>query len=284
MTTLVGAHCILKVQLTTIEVGPGLASSHPDHHHWGWPWIGNFLLFLSSLPYSSFSSLAAPPAGIQSDSDPKWSSSCFSPPVAAMERSKVICSIQVWGRDLGLSSKVSLDFAGLGRPCSWAPLLFLLLDVALYNTFPPADWRDGRDLLDMDLHCSLHVLPFLPRLSWVDLACTGDVFAMPTGEEHLRGIWVSARCMPSSLVSRGFTKPWVGQVALRSPTNRHALDLLFHWTIKATRNEFLYIGSMVPFPWSAPSSIEIPALRVPRYRLAPVDCFSSSFVTGKAPC
>ena len=44
------------------------------------------------------------------------------------------------------------------------------------------------------------------------------------------------------------------------------------------------IGSMVPFPWSAPSSIEIPALRVPRYRLAPVDCFLSSSVTGKAPC
>ena len=45
-----------------------------------------------------------------------------------MERSKVICSIQVWGRDVGLSRKVSLDFAGLGSPCSWAFLLFLLLD------------------------------------------------------------------------------------------------------------------------------------------------------------
>ena len=27
------------------------------------------------------------------------------------------------------------------------------------------------------------------------------------------------------LVSRGFTKSWVGQVASRSPINRHALDL-----------------------------------------------------------
>ena len=44
------------------------------------------------------------------------------------------------------------------------------------------------------------------------------------GEEHLRGLWDSARCMLSSVVSRGFTKSWVGQVALRSPTNRHALD------------------------------------------------------------
>ena len=31
------------------------------------------------------------------------------------------------------------------------------------------------------------------------------------------------------------------------------------------------IGSMVLSPWSAPSSLEIPALRVPRCRLAPVD-------------
>ena len=53
---------------------------------------------------------------IQSDHPP-----AFSPPVAAMERSKVICSIQVWGRDVGLSSKVSLDFAGLGSPLALEP-------------------------------------------------------------------------------------------------------------------------------------------------------------------
>ena len=35
---------------------------------------------------------------------------------------------------------------------------------------------------------------------------------------------------------------------------------------------------------SAPSTIKIPALRVPRYRLVPVDCYLSSPVTGKAPC
>ena len=54
MTTPVGARCILTVQLTTIEVGPGLGTSS--------------LPLLS--PFFS-SSLAAPPAGIQSDSDPK---------------------------------------------------------------------------------------------------------------------------------------------------------------------------------------------------------------------
>ena len=63
MTTLVSARGILAVQLTTIKVGPGsrISSLH-------------FFVFLLSLPFSS--SLAAPPAGIQSDSDPKRSSAC----------------------------------------------------------------------------------------------------------------------------------------------------------------------------------------------------------------
>ena len=47
---------------------------------------------------------------------------------------------------------------------------------------------------------------------------------------------------------------------------------MFHWTTKATRNwfsEWVY-GALFR---SAPSTIEIPNLRVPRYRLAPVDGF-----------
>ena len=68
---LAGARCTLTIQLTTIKGGPGFASSHPAHHHWGWPWIGNFFSSFSYLPYFSSSSLAAPPAGIRSDSDPK---------------------------------------------------------------------------------------------------------------------------------------------------------------------------------------------------------------------
>ena len=115
-------------QLTTIEVGPGL---------------GTFFSSLYSLP--TLLSPLWPPRPleskviqIQSDHPP-----ASSPPVAAMERSKVICSIQVWGRDVGLSSKVSLDFAGVGSPCSWAPLLFLLLDVAFLHRRPPRLW-DGQ--------------------------------------------------------------------------------------------------------------------------------------------
>ena len=63
MTTLVSVRGILAVQLTTIKVGPGsrVSSLH-------------FFVFLLFLPFSS--SLAAPPAGIQNDSDPKRSSAC----------------------------------------------------------------------------------------------------------------------------------------------------------------------------------------------------------------
>ena len=258
----------LPTQLTTIEVGPG----------WG----------TFSLPFTISPTLLPPlwpprpleskVIQIQSDHPP-----AFSPPVAAMERSKVICSIQVWGRAVGLSSKVSLDFAGLGSPCSSTPLLFLLLDVALYTddllTFemdkstwwlkrvwfpssaPPSLFFRARlgcflkALLSLLPHFSfLHVLLLSPKFllggycmhrRWLSrcllTGCHWLCLWLPTfwtsflqwsgwasllaGEELLRGIWVSARCMPSSSVSRGFTKSWVGQVALRSPINRHALDL-----------------------------------------------------------
>ena len=178
----------LPTQLTTIEVGPGL---------------GTF-----SLPFTIFSTLFPPlwpprpleskVIQIQSDHPP-----AFSPPVAAMERSKVICSIQVWGKDVGLSCKVSLDFAGLGSPCSWAPLLFLLLDVALLHRRPPHLW-DGQVYLESLVslfsppfsllpksvwvafwrHHSLFFPIFLssmccsllPSSSWADTACTGEDF------------------------------------------------------------------------------------------------------------
>ena len=62
--------------------------------------------------------------------------------------------------------------------------------------------------------------PSFEEGTWVSLGRSPS-----TWEELLRGFWVSARCMPLSSVSRGFTKSRVGQVALRFPTNRHALDL-----------------------------------------------------------
>ena len=39
----------LKVQLTTIEVGPGFVSSHPAHHHWSLDWKLSSLHLLSVL-------------------------------------------------------------------------------------------------------------------------------------------------------------------------------------------------------------------------------------------
>ena len=60
---------------------------------------------------------------------------------------------------------------------------------------------------------------------WTTFLRWSGCASLLAGGEHLRGLWVSARCMLSSFVSLGFTKSWVGQVALRSPINRHALDL-----------------------------------------------------------
>ena len=42
-------------------------------------------------------------------------------------------------------------------------------------------------------------------------------------------------------------------------------------------------GSIVPSFWSAPSSLEISALRVPRHRLAPVDSFLTPLSPAKLP-
>ena len=291
----------------------------PAFHHLGWPWLGGPLLrwlplwvwgwpwifYSFSLPFAISPKLLPPlwpprpleskVIQIQSDHPP-----ASSPPVAAMERSKAICSIQVWGRDMGLSSKGSLDFAGLGSPCSWAPPLFLLLDVALLHSWPPhlCDWQfhlvveeslvpslaPPFSLLSKSVwvafwrHYSLFFLiflssmccSFLPSFLWADIACTGDDFRdfraayslgatdcvsgfPPFGQLFYGGlagprylleenIWEDSECWLAaclSFVSRGLTKSWVGQVASRSPINRHALDQLFHWTIKATRNWFL---------------------------------------------
>ena len=264
----------------------------PAHHNWGWPWLCIFppsspplrlalawelFLFLLLSPLLFFLLSGRPACW-----NPKWF------------RSKVIILLLFLRRllpwngpkwsalskfeegNVGLSSKVSFDFAGLGSPCSWAPLLFLLLDVALLHRWPPHLW-DGHVYLllseDTTLSSSpfffLHVLLLSPKFllggycmhwGWLSRCllngCHWLCLCMPTfwtsflqwsgwasllaGEELLTGIWVSARCMSSSSVSRGFTKSWVGQIASRSPTNRHALDLSVQWTTKANRNVILY--------------------------------------------
>ena len=76
----VGLALLLPIQLTTIEVGPGLG------------------FFFSSLPPSfPFLPPPWPPRPLESKVIPIQSDHLLatSPPVAAMERSKVTCSIQV---------------------------------------------------------------------------------------------------------------------------------------------------------------------------------------------
>ena len=259
-----------------------------------------------------------------------------------MQRSKVICSIQVWGRAVGLSSKVSLDFAGLGSPCSWAPLLFLLLDVALYTddllTFemdkstwwlkrvwfpssapPSLFFRRASGLLSEGTTLSSSPFFFPPCAAPFSQVPLGRIlhalemtFAMLT---HWVPLTVS---LVSHLLDIFSTVVWLGLATCWRRTSErnlsvgslHALVLCFTrfhqvlgWSsCLALSNQQACVrpycftarprpigtcfstGYMVLCLWSAPSSFEIPALRVPRYRLAPVDCFFSSSVTGKAPC
>ena len=296
----------LPTQLTTIEVGPG--------------WGTFSLPFTTLLPPLWPRPLESKVIQIQSDHPP-----AFSPPVAAMERSKVICSIQVWGRAVGLSSKVSLDFAGLGSPCSWAPLLFLLLDIALYTddllTFemdkstwwlkrvwfpssapPSLFFRRASGLLSEGTTLSSSPFFFPPCAAPFSQVPLGRIlhalemtFAMLT---HWVPLTVS---LASHLLDIFSTVVWLGLATCWRRTSErnlsvgslHALVLRFTrfhqvlgWSSWRPRpiGTCFSTGSMVPSLWSAPSSFEIPALRVPRYRLAPVDCFFSSSVTGKAPC
>ena len=82
MITLVSARGVSAIQLTTIEAGPGAR-------------IPSFRFTFASFSPSSPPLLAAPPAEskvIQIQSDHLLAAS---PPVAAMERSKVTCPIQV---------------------------------------------------------------------------------------------------------------------------------------------------------------------------------------------
>ena len=62
-----------------------------------------------------------------------------------------------------------------------------------------------------------HLLDILSTMVWLGLATCWR----RTSERILSVCSLHAL----SFVSRGFTKSWVGQVALRSPINRHALDL-----------------------------------------------------------
>ena len=329
----------------------------PAHHHWGWPWLCFFppsspplrlaldwelssLLFLPPLLF-----LLWPAAGIQSDSDPKWSSSCcFS----------AGCCHGTVQSDLLYPSLLKRARAPSGRPplaFSRSPLdsllagfllLFLILDVALLHRWPLHLWDGQVNMVIEESLVSFFSPPFslhpksvwvaswrhyplffpsslssmccsyLPSSSWEDTACTGDDFRdayslgatdcvsgfPPFGYLFYNGLagprylleknfWEDSECRLAACFVLCFTRfhqvlGWSSCLAL---SNQQACFRPYCFTgrPRPIGTSFL-TGSMVPSLWSAPSSFEIPALRVPRYRLAPVDCLLGSSVTGKAPC
>ena len=265
---------------------------NPAHHHLGWPWSVTTLLSPHLLPHLCFlllpifsSSLAAPPAEskvIQIQSDHLL---VAPPPVAAMERSKVTCPIQVCWRQLGPhqegllwpSHEVHWAPCWMGSYFSSSSLMLLSYTNSLLtfatdtlpwwikrvwfpSSAPPSlfFWRASGLLLEGTTLSSPHLFPpCAAPFSQVHLGrilhALGMVFAMLTHwvsltvslASHLSDIlstmvWLclaicwrrtSERILSVcslhalSFVSLGFTKSWVGQVALRSPINRHALDL-----------------------------------------------------------
>ena len=266
-----GVALFLPTQLTTIEVGPGLG-----------------IFFSSFSPSSPLFPPLWPPRPLESKVIQIQSDHLLaaSPPVAAMERSKVTCSIQVCWRKLGPhqegllwpSHEVHWIPCWLGSYFSSSSLMLLFytndlltfeMDKSTWclkrvwspSSAPPfslhqksvwvATWRHYSLFFPNSL--SSMCCSFLPSSSWEDTACTGDDFRdayslgatdcvsgfPPFGHLFYNGlagprylleknIWEDSECCSLhalSFVSRGFTKSWVGQVALRSPINRHAVDL-----------------------------------------------------------
>ena len=285
MITLVGAFSILKVQLSTIDAGLALflpSSSPPLRLALVWDFSSIlFLLLLLSLLFSGR------PA--------RWNPKCFRSkviicllllqPVAAMERSKVTCSIQVcWGKLgphqeglLGPSHEVHWISCWLGPSFSSSSLMLLFYPSDLltfemdkstwclkrvwsppsaspFSLHPKSVWVASWRYYSLFFPNSLPSMccSFRPSSSWEATACTGDDFRdasslgatdcvsgfPPFGHLFYNGlagprylleknIWEDSECCSLhalSFVSRGFTKSWVGQVALRSPINRHAVD------------------------------------------------------------
>ena len=201
-------------------------------------------LFLPSTFSSYLSSSSGRPARrIQSDSDPMWSALAASPPVAAMERSKVICSIQVCWRKLGSQQE------GLLWPFSedhWAPCWLARCycdrrEISFLFLLPSLSSLEERLGCLLKARISLLISStcyFSPPSFGRILRALELIFALPTHWEPLtvsltshllddfhtvvwlglatcwrrtsERIWVLARCMLSSLVSLGFTKSWVG--------------------------------------------------------------------------
>ena len=192
ITTLVGARCILTVQLTTIEGGHGFASSHPLRLALDWELF--FFLLLSPLLFYLLS-------GRPARWNPKWF------------RSKVIILLLFLRRLLpwkgpkwsALSKFEEGPWVSLVRSPSTLPVLVVLaleppfsssylmllftqttlIEESLVSFFSPpfsllpksvwvAFWRHYS--LFFPIFLSSMCCSFLPSSSWADTACTGDDF------------------------------------------------------------------------------------------------------------
>ena len=199
------------------------------HYHWGWPRVRAFFypILLLSFCYLLFlylffgrpRPLESKVIRIQSDHP-----LAFSPPVAAMERSKVICSIQVWGRD-GVSlvrppstpgrSWLSLLLCPLSLPPTWCcslqhpPTLrlprwpWLIADGSIPSwwTSPPGGWTELGFLLQAPFLSSSEerlgrflkaLLSLLPHFSFLHVLLLSPKFLL--GGYCMHWGWFS-RCL-----------------------------------------------------------------------------------------
>ena len=287
----------LPTQLTTTEVGPGL---------------GTFFSSFTISPTLLSPLWPPPPAGIQSDSDPKWSSSCFFSAGCChgTVQSDLLYPSLMKGRVSLVRSPSTLPVLvvlALEPPfsSSYLMLLFTTLSPLQIDEMAVIFWRwicmvpsmccpFSQDFLGRILH-ALEMFSLCPLYGsyWLRLWLLS--FWTPFSTKVWLGLTICWRRTSERNLSVGslhalvpcFTRfhqamGWSSCLAL---SNQQACVRPYCFTGRPRPlGTSFSTGSMVPFPWSAPSSIEIPALRVPRYRLAPVDCFLSSSVTGKAPC
>ena len=295
---------------------PGLASPHPAHHHWGWPGLG---FFFSSFP-PSFPLLPPPwpPRPLESKVIPIQSDHLLatSPPVAAMERSKGTCSIQVCWRKLGphqegrrpshevpwISCWLGPSFSSSSLTLLFSPSDLLTKDMdkspwclkRVWSTpsAPPFSLHFAQALLGWLLHALEMIFAMLPH--WVPLTLSLashllDIFSTMVWlglaicwRRTSERILSVARCMLCPLFHAVSPSPgWSSCLAL---SNQQACGRPFCFTGRSRPLGTRFsIGSMVLSLWSAPSSLEIPALRVTRYRLAPVDHLLVPLSPAKLP-
>ena len=326
LTTIDVALALLSpTQLTTIEVGPGLGIS-------SLPFLPLLLFFLPS---------GRPARGIQSDTDPKWSTSCYFSAGCChgtVQRDLLYPSLSKKarapsGRPPLAFSRSPLDSLLVGSYFSSSSLmLFLYLDDLLAFEMDQSPWwrqrvwcpslaprslfiwRASGLLLDgttlSSSHISfLHVLLLSPNIlggyctHW---GCFRDAYSMGAtdcvsgfppfghliynglaGPRYLleKNIWEDSECWLAAWLVLCFTGfhqvlGWSSCLAL---SNQQAFGRPYCFTgrLRPIGNE-LSNGSMVLL-LICTFLVGILALRVSRYRLAPVDCACAPLSPAKLP-